>query len=224
MNITDQQRKLFWVVAAILVAAYFAPTVISLFLQVTDRIGTPSAPAYHKPSPSPAHPYASALPPVLSPAPPTLPGQPDATASTTPGAPSPASASFDNFTGIWTGNGTIAGGGFCAVRFELRDNHDTAASFAGFTSLNCLPIAPKEGRINVPLMMLSKISPASAILTGTVADGTLRLHVTKAIGKDANGCAMTSLIATPFGAAQLAVEWQSGTCPTGQAMLQKARS
>ena len=31
MNITDQQRKLFWIVAAILVAAYFAPSIISLF-------------------------------------------------------------------------------------------------------------------------------------------------------------------------------------------------
>jgi hypothetical protein len=217
MSITDQQRKLFWIVAAILVAAYFAPTVIGLVLQVSDRIGTPSAPAYHKPSPSPASPYASTPPPVLAPAAPTPSGQPDTTPSTTPVAP------FDKLTGIWTGNGTVAGGGFCAMRFELRDNDDAPGTFAGFTSLNCLPIAPKEGRINVPLMMLSKISPASAILTGNVTDGTLRLHVTKAIGKDANGCAMTALTATPFGANQLAVEWQSGACPSGQAMLQKAR-
>ena len=223
MNITDQQRKLFWIVAAILVAAYFAPSVITVVLQVTDRISTPSAPAYHKPSPAP-RPAVPAPPPVFNSTTPDTQPQAGGTSSS-PIAPGPvAPTPFDKLTGVWTGNGTVAGGGFCAMRFELRDNHDAAGSFAGFTSLNCLPIAPKEGRINVPLMMLSKISPASAILTGTAADGMLRLHVTKAIGKDANGCAMTSLIATPFGAAQLAVEWQSGTCPTGQAMLQKARS
>jgi hypothetical protein len=68
-------------------------------------------------------------------------------------------------------------------------------------------------------MMLQR-SPHSAILTGTPAKGSIVFHVEKRIGSG-DECPIEELTAQAFGAAQLAVEWTGGSCPSGQLVLTK---
>jgi hypothetical protein len=157
-------------------------------------------------------------PPVAIPAngaQPTVPADPNA-------APA-ADASFDRLLGVWEGAGMVTGSG-CNVKLELRRKEGDTAHIAGFPVINCLPMtAPNPRDRNAPLQMLSRLSPLSAILTGTTVNGALQFTVDKALGKTAEGCGITSFTVTPFGEAQISVEWQDAPCQGGQLLLKKGR-
>jgi hypothetical protein len=80
----------------------------------------------------------------------------------------------------------------------------------------------KEDR-NPAAATLNRMSPAGAVLSGAMENGSIRFHVDKTVGTNSNGCAATSLTLTPFGTNQLAAEWQEGGCEGGHIILQKAR-
>jgi hypothetical protein len=128
-----------------------------------------------------------------------------------------------NLSGIWDGRGPIKGRGVCFLKLELKQNDP--AHYSAYSTFYCMstePITnPKD--LNVMTNMLSNMHPDSAILNGTVEKGAMHFHADKTIGTDSNGCAITDLTVTPFGASQVAAEWQEGTCPGGNLMMQRQR-
>jgi hypothetical protein len=71
---------------------------------------------------------------------------------------------------------------------------------------------------------LNRMSPAAAVLSGTMENGSIRFHVDKTVSTNSNGCAATSFNLVPFGSNQLAAEWQEEGCQGGHVILQKVRS
>jgi hypothetical protein len=71
--------------------------------------------------------------------------------------------------------------------------------------------------------MLPHMNPDAAILTGAVEKGAIHFHADKTIGTDINGCAVTDLTITPFGASAVAAEWQEGTCQGGNLLMTRQR-
>jgi hypothetical protein len=139
--------------------------------------------------------------------------------------PAGAPASPANLSGIWQGKTAITGRGLCTLRIEIRPTDPT--HFAGYSTLTCENLAPlmtPQERGNIAAAVLNQMNPASAILSGTVEKGSIRFHVDKTIGTNGNGCAATNFTLTPFGATQLAAEWQEATCQGGSVVLQRARS
>jgi hypothetical protein len=80
----------------------------------------------------------------------------------------------------------------------------------------------REGRGNAA-GTLNRMSPAAAVLSGAMEDGSIRFHVDKTIGTNSNGCGATAFTLTPFGGKQLAAQWQEAGCQGGYVILQKAR-
>jgi hypothetical protein len=78
-------------------------------------------------------------------------------------------------------------------------------------------------RGNTAAATFDRTNPESAILSGTVDNGSIRFTVDKTIGTSSHGCAASSFTLTPFGNSQLAAEWQEATCQGGHAILQKVR-
>lgn len=71
--------------------------------------------------------------------------------------------------------------------------------------------------------MLPQMNPDAAILTGTVEKGAIQFRADKTIGTDVNGCAVTDITITPFGASAVAAEWREGACQGGNLLMQRQR-
>ena len=61
------------------------------------------------------------------------------------------------------------------------------------------------------------------MLTGKAEGNSIRFAMAQAIGANINGCAVNSLITTPFGTNRLAVGWKDEKCPDGSVLLQRMR-
>jgi hypothetical protein len=136
-------------------------------------------------------------------------------------APARAPAPPATISGIWQGRTAIAGRGLCTLRIELHENEP--AHFSGFSSLACANFAPlmaKDDR-NPASATLNRMSPAAAVLSGAMENGSIRLRVDKTVSANSNGCAATSFTLTPFGSNQLAAEWQEEGCQGGHIIMQK---
>lgn len=123
---------------------------------------------------------------------------------------------LSNLSGTWRGQGVLSGRGVCTLKLELREGQ-APSSYSGYSTLSCVN-ASARGRANPA----SRMNPAASILTGVPQSGSIRFHVDKTIGADANGCTATSFTATPFGTNQIAVQWQEGSCQGGQILLGKS--
>jgi hypothetical protein len=205
---TTQKQRVWWIGGLSLAAFYFLPS------SITHSSRAPSA-----------------APPRVANAgksKPTTPTVPPAGASGANGlAPAVAdpSIAFAGLLGTWQGGGPLPGHGMCSLKFELRKKTDGPGQFSGYPLLICMPLIP--GSIthsggNPQDALLAQYSPLSAVLTGTPVNGSLQFTVDKVIGKGASGCALSSFTLTPFGADQLAAEWQEGTCQGGQILLKRA--
>jgi hypothetical protein len=157
---------------------------------------------------------------------------PAATASVRGGAaqsmtfPPGGLASRLNLPGHWVGRAFLPGRGICALQFELRETNDAPGRYAGYSSLACQRVpalmAP-QGRASPPSSMMSQMNPTSAILSGTMENGSIHFRVDQTIDPDTRACAATSFLVSPFGMNRIAVQWQERNCPGGQMILQRTR-
>jgi hypothetical protein len=66
-----------------------------------------------------------------------------------------------------------------------------------------------------------QMTPASAIMTGTVENGDLVFTVDRTIGKLGDGCSLTGTFkVSTFGLGKVVAQWQEGDCEGGQLLLQ----
>jgi hypothetical protein len=138
----------------------------------------------------------------------------------TPSAsPIPVDPPFVNLSGVWEAHGQVPSRGVCDLRLELKQNDP--AHYSGFSRFSCISLAPPK-EFNAATM-LPHTNPDAAILTGAVEKGAIHFHADKTIGTDINGCAITDLTVTPFGASAVAAEWQEGTCAGGNLLMTRER-
>ena len=228
-------RKFAWGAGIVLTAWYFGPSIVHSFTPAPHAQALQQKMA--KPSPgTPALPVAVPVAAGLS-----------ASAAAVPGAPPPpppAIAADDpalaRFLGIWVGNVAIPNRAApnrpaaCMLRLEVRDNHDKDHPFAGFSTLSCAPsmfeMLDKRARHETPAGMvddmMKQMNPTDAILAGSLAGGSVQFQVQKNVGvaEASNGCPMSSMTITPFGAEQLDVDWkesQQGSCQGGELLVKK---
>ena len=144
-------------------------------------------------------------------------------------APDPAetalateAAAMGNLSGMWEGRGPTPSRGICNLHLELKQGDP--GQYKGYSRFNCIQLQSMEKPTDPsPIFnMAQNITPQAAVLTGRVEKGTIHLHTAKAIGTDGNGCSITELILTPFGATRVAAEWKEGTCQGGNLMMQRA--
>ncbi len=141
------------------------------------------------------------------------------------GATAALPAEVNQVFGVWQGAAPLPTG-MCNLRLELRRKADNPAQVAGFPVLICtsiLPILPGQVTPATQQAMMAKLTPISAVLTGTLAgdSNSLQFSVDKVTGTSVNGCALTSLTVTPFGVDMIAAEWQESTCEGGHLLLKR---
>ena len=233
MTITDQQRKLFWIVAAILVAAYFAPSVITFVSRMTDaQQARYAAPERQAPPPRPvanaARAPQSAGDPALAPG-----AQPSPAATPAPDAqpPSPdeetALSAPPTLTGNWEGSANTETG-ICQLKLEIRNAVDMPG-IKGYGAISCIQLGPlvsaqAKGNVKSALDVVRRTTPTALMLSGKVRrDGAIRFHVDNIIGPPPQdkACTMTWIKVSQFGT-KIAAQWEDG-CKGGQAILQRGR-
>lgn len=224
MNSIVASRKFVWPAVILLAAMYFGPSVFRFLVPVSLRLSgqqrSGKATAQNGGS--------AALPGAVS-------GQSAAPAEQAPPvADVPALAKF---IGTWQGNATLPGRKEnCMLKLEVRQSHEKASEFSGYSSLSCAPSmfellgqAGDKSKANAATMMdnMGKaMNPVSAILTGTPAHGSIQFRVDKNIGVNevSNGCPLVSLSATDFGSDQIEIdlkESQEGACQGGQMLMHR---
>lgn len=209
MNPQNKNRKWWWLVGACLVLWYFVPGILQSFREASayqQRMQAVNAQAQNArgaaggsaavPS-GPAAPGASALPVARY-------------GTTNPAVPA------SPLSGIWNGNQTQRNGELCSLTLELRDKPE--GLMAGYANMTCRPIVRRVGAPmpNANDIILKAMTPMAAILSGRLENGAIAFHVDKAIGTPVDGCPFSALTVTPFGTQQIAVEWQRGSCDSGQ--------
>ena len=223
---TPQQRKALWICGGLYLASYPVRWAMdysrqaAYYQQQAIRAAQQRAAAKARQTAAP-HTSAAVATPATTPAP--VPAAPSGVPAVAP-APARALPPPATISGIWQGRTAITGRGICTLRIELHENEP--AHFSGFSSLACANFAPlmaKDDR-NPAAATLNRMSPAAAVLSGTMENSSIRFHVDKTVSTNSNGCAATSFTLTPFGTNQLAAEWQEEGCQGGRVILQKARS
>ena len=107
------------------------------------------------------------------------------------------------------------------LRLELKQNEPE--KYTGFSRFSCINLAtPSPQDVNITTMA-NRVNLDTAIMQGAVEKGSIRLHSDKTFGMDLNGCAVTDMTVTPFGNGGAVAEWQEGTCPGGNLLMQRTR-
>jgi hypothetical protein len=206
MNPQSKNRKWWWLVGACLVLWYFAPGALQSFREASayqQRMQAMAAQAQNARGTGSSN---AAVP--------SAPAAPGASAlrygATNPAAPASPLA------GIWNGNQTQRNGELCSLTLEMRDKPEGVT--AGYANMTCRPIVR---RVGAPMpstndIILKAMTPMAAIMSGRMQDGVIAFHVDKPIGTPVDGCPFSAFTVTPFGNQQIAVEWQRGTCDSGQ--------
>lgn len=209
MNPQNKNRKWWWLAGACLVLWYFAPGVLQSFREAStyqQRMQAVNAQAQNARatgSGSAAVPSAPSVPNAI-PAPAPRYGATNAVASQSP------------LAGIWNGNQTQPNGELCSLTLELRDKPEGV--MAGYANMTCRPIIRRTGApaVNTNETILKAMTPMAAIMSGRLQDGAIAFHIDKPIGTPVDGCPFSAFTVTPFGTQQVAVEWQRGSCDSGQ--------
>jgi hypothetical protein len=208
MQITSNQRKLIWIVAAILGLCYFAPSLI----QRVQYAVAAEQPEGIKPSPA----HIATTPPAPTVPPPST----DAAALQA----SATAAQFDKLADDWLGSALLPGG-LCRLGLQIRKAPDKPENYKGFSTISCNtalkvtdhPATPE----NRAKMAIASMTPTSTIMTGTIKNGQIVFAVDQAIGTPPDGCGpITSFTVSPF-ADQIAAVWQQGDCKSEQMVLNR---
>jgi len=220
MDNTHKHRRFIWLAAIAVAMYFFAPQLIGIALQL--MFSRPQALVHSAPVLKTGNP-----PKALK-----APGPKPAAAVTTPGTAPAANAAnvsvadaalFANFSGDWQGRAALPRHRMCTLKFELRENYEPEHPYAGYSNLVCTPFwpyGPGRARMDGAAILTASQSPMSAILSGTPRNGSIQFHVEKTLGSN---CPMTALTLTPFGAKQIAVEWEDTFCGGGQMILTRTR-
>lgn len=205
MNI-NYKRK-WWIVAAVLVALYFAPQAVRSFRE--------------------AGAYQQQLQGLQARAQAARPGNAPATVASVPAASGsaqiPPAIQASKLAGVWSGQQADTNLELCQVQIEVRDKGQGEVN--GYVKMLCYPTGAyyeAHPKTNVQETFMKAMTPMAAILSGTIKDGTVAFHVDKTIGTGLDGCALTSLTVTPFGTDEVAAEWQKTNCPGGQMTLSRS--
>lgn len=221
LKLTPERRKLVLFALALLAAVAFLmlPSASELRRAVAPlRLSYPSAPSARpvKRSPYDGRPNTAARP---IPAP----QLPEAAA----GLPTPGT-----LLGTYSGKGLLPKLGVCTCQLELRGQEGMTGTVVGYSTVQCMsvalmtPGARPAGKPITPEEVMAatgKLTPVSSIFSGAWENGSILLRIDKTIGGNpADGCTPVAAVATPFGARQVALEWQDGTCGNWQMVLAKA--
>lgn len=129
-----------------------------------------------------------------------------------------------NLTGPWNGSAGIPGKGRCWVRVELTEPEPE--KYSGNFTMNCNGTGPMvaRNRKNGAIYAQNQLDPVAVILSGTGENGIIKLNTDKVIGTDTSGCAPTSITLTPYGATELAAQWEEGpNCEGWHLLMRRAR-
>ena len=205
MEIT-RKSKTFWIYGIVAVAIYyFAPTIL--------RVIT---------TPKPKAPPAPLVTPAVHPSPPV------------PTLPPPLPPLIQSSLGKWQGAAALPDRGSCTLRLELRPS-DTQNSVKAYSSLACghtvideMAKGHKMTSAEMTKNFMKAANPTSAILSGSIANGTIQLQAEQNFGVNAvsDGCDMASITITPFATNQVIADFkesQQGRCQGGQIVLTKIR-
>jgi hypothetical protein len=182
---------------------------------------------------------ARTLPPMLSSRPIATSAAPDATPSpagaiSSPGATVASAASTVSIAGKWQGAAVLPDRGSCTLKLELRPN-DTQNPVKAYSSLACghtvideIAKGHKMTSAEMTKNFMKAANPTSAILSGSIANGTIQLQAEQNFGVNAvsDGCEMASMTLTPFATNQVIADFkesQQGRCQGGQIVLTKIR-
>ncbi|HTX35084.1 MAG TPA: hypothetical protein VME43_08685 [Bryobacteraceae bacterium] len=186
MTITPQQKKTAGAIAALTIV-YYAPSIASVAMRLAQQQNSrqPSM-AFAKTSQAAAAPIAAAQP-------------------------------FRPYVGTYAGRAQLDGRALlCAMKFELRPKPQASpGTFAGFATLNCMPLAPLTRRPPAA----TGPRTASAILSGVAENGAIRFQADDVTGA-IEGCIPTGFTLKPFGLRQILVEWRD--CKPAAMILSRA--
>jgi len=202
---TKQQQKLLLIIPVVIIGSYIVKSIVITALQVMFYQQPRPRPAPKAPTKAPAAAVKAVVPPP-SPQP----------VKTPPPPPDP----WLRFLGVWHGQAALDGRGICDLHFEIRKSQAPGV-FLGFSRFSCDSSQALMGKAGADprSALMNRMNPNAAILTGTVKDGALHFKADKDIGGDIHGCTVTSFTLTPFGAYQLAAEWEAGKCQGGNMLL-----
>ena len=207
----DPKRKKQLIIAAAVVAGlYYFPAIMNTARRALI-VRNPAYASIEKPNPtkpSPAMPASANVP----------------NTATNRLIDTPADPRYSALLGKYMG-GAILKTRECKGNLELSANPAKADEFTGYITLVCYaPFAHKEAMplVNPVIAIGTESTPASAILSGKVVNGVIQLHADKTVQTLADGCAITGISVQPFGANQLEVDWQEGTCQGGQLIFYKS--
>jgi hypothetical protein len=202
MNTDSRNRRGIWVAIVIVAVLYFGPQAMESFRQGTVyrqqmqamNSRTQNAPISPPNVAAPATPVGvPAAAPVTRPAPNAL-------------------------IGSWQGQRLQENRKLCRLVLEIREA--SPGVFAGYTTLTCFAWAI-PGRPTPPSNMVRALSPASAVLSGSLKDGSVAFHIDRIIGTMPEGCPLTAFTVSPFGNDQIAAQWENGECGKGQIVAQR---
>jgi hypothetical protein len=205
-TMNTSNRKWTWVAGVIAAVLYFGPQAVESFRQ---------AALYRQRSQAMnARPENARIA-----VPASVQAQPTAVSTPTPASVNPAANSI---VGIWQGQQVQANHEVCQLALEVRES--TVGLLTGFAKLTCWPLVPNvagQRRGNQVTNVVRSLSPAPAVLTGRMQNGTAVFDVEKTFGATVEGCALTGFSVTPFGTDQIAAEWQNGDCGKGQMVARR---
>jgi hypothetical protein len=222
-KLTPEQRKSVLLLLAVLVALaiIFMPSASDLQRAIPEPVRR-LYPGDRSPRPVKRSPFDGR--PNIAARPLPAPQLPEAAA----GLPMPGT-----LLGTYAGKGLLPKLGVCTCQLELRGQEGMTGTVVGYSSVQCMslrlmmpgargpgarPITPEE-----VMAATGRLTPVSSILSGAWENGSIRLRIDKTIGGNpADGCTPVAAVATPFGARQVALEWQDAACGNWQMVLAKA--
>jgi hypothetical protein len=201
MPLTDKQKTYVNIAIVTVMVLFVAPRIIGVYEQHKAAQKAAFAAAHTKPSPAV---------PLKNTAPSGVPA---------PAAPAPIPLVIT--MGKYQGAG-LSNTRQCKIDLELRPGQGDA--YTGYVTMMCFEpphvTGGKPPKVNPLLAAMAQMTPANAVLTGTVKNGDIVFNVDKALGKFGDGCPLTgTFTVSTFGAGQIIAQWQEGECTGGQLIL-----
>ena len=179
MQPTDKQKRFFIIAAGILAFLYIAPRTVTMYKQRQAL----AALAHHKPS--------AAIPAPF-------------------GAVTPAITSTTVMMGRYQGTG-LASARQCKIDLEVRPAQSD--TYSGYLTVMCFVpahlVSGKPGAPNPIVEAARQMTPASAIMSGSVKDGDLVFTVDRSLGTLGDGCPLSGTVTvSTFGLGKVVAQWQ----------------
>jgi hypothetical protein len=115
----------------------------------------------------------------------------------------------------------LANRGICTLWVEMVRKPEEPDKYTGAATLSCAPSVLFGGpKANVsPAMMLARLNPLSAVMSGVWASDSIAFRVDKVL--NAGGCAWKGFSVSRFGSQNVAAEFEDG-CGGGSMVLRRA--